>query len=302
MRPQRAWIAALAAAAIAAASPSTTVAQAIQRSLYVSVVNDAGVPVPDLGPTDFIVREDNATREVLSVGPALEPMQIALLVDTSQGARHVIQFMRQELPAFVTALTSPNESGAKNQIAIIAFGERPQVFAEYSSSPKDLQKGINRIWSQSGSGAYFLDAVFETSKAFRKREAARPVIVALVVEGGELSYRQYDQVLDALRDASAPLYAVMFGTPSSSLTDEARNRNIVLDRGMTLTGGNREQLLAPSALGDRLKLLANQLTHQYRVTYARPQSLIPPERITVAAAKPGLVARGTPVKEQQGRP
>jgi len=302
MRPQRAWIAALAAAAIAAASPSTTVAQAIQRSLYVSVVNDAGVPVPDLGPTDFIVREDNATREVLSVGPALEPMQIALLVDTSQGARNVIQFMRQELPAFVTALTNPNESGAKNQIAIIAFGERPQVFAEYSSSPKDLQKGINRIWSQSGSGAYFLDAVFETSKAFRKREAARPVIVALVVEGGELSYRQYDQVLDALRDASAPLYAVMFGTPSSSLTDEARNRNIVLDRGMALTGGNREQLLAPSALGDRLKLLANQLTHQYRVTYARPQSLIPPERITVAAAKPGLVARGTPVKEQQGRP
>jgi len=302
MRPQRAWIAALAAAAIAAASPSTTVAQAIQRSLYVSVVNDAGVPVPDLGPTDFIVREDNATREVLSVGPALEPMQIALLVDTSQGARHVIQFMRQELPAFVTALANPNESGAKNQIAIIAFGERPQVFAEYSSSPKDLQKGINRIWSQSGSGAYFLDAVFETSKAFRKREAARPVIVALVVEGGELSYRQYDQVLDALRDASAPLYAVMFGTPSSSLTDEARNRNIVLDRGMALTGGNREQLLAPSALGDRLKLLANQLTHQYRVTYARPQSLIPPERITVAAAKPGLVARGTPVKEQQGRP
>ena len=128
------------------------------------------------------------------------------------------------------------------------------------------------------------------------------MIVALVVEGGELSYRQYDQVLDALRDASAPLYAVMFGTPSSSLTDEARNRNIVLDRGMALTGGNREQLLAPSALGDRLKLLANQLTHQYRVTYARPQSLIPPERITVAAAKPGLVARGTPVKEQQGRP
>jgi hypothetical protein len=302
MRPQRAWIAALAAAAIAAASPSTTVAQAIQRSLYVSVVNDAGVPVPDLGPTDFIVREDNATREVLSVGPALEPMQIALLVDTSQGARNVIQFMRQELPAFVTTLTNPNESGAKNQIAIIAFGERPQVFAEYSSSPKDLEKGINRIWSQSGSGAYFLDAVFETSKAFRKREAARPVIVALVVEGGELSYRQYDQVLDALRDASAPLYAVMFGTPSSSLTDEARNRNIVLDRGMSLTGGNREQLLAPSALGDRLKLLANQLTHQYRVTYARPQSLIPPERITVAAAKPGLVARGTPVKEQQGRP
>ena len=298
MTPQRACGFALAAAAIAAAWPSTVGAQAIQRSLYVSVVNDAGVPVPGLGPTDFVVREDNATREVLSVSPAQEPMQIAVLVDTSQGARNVIQFMRQELPAFVTTLTNPNESGAKSQVAIIAFGERPTVFAEYSSNPKELQKGINRIWSTHGSGAYFLDAVFETSQAFKKREAMRPVIVALVVEGGELSYRQYDQVLDVLRAGNAPLYALMFGTPSSSLTDEARNRNVVLDRGIVATGGNREQLLAPSGLGDRLKLLANQLTHQYRVTYARPQSLIPPERITVAAAKPGLVARGTPVKEQ----
>ena len=303
MTPPRVSLAVLVAAAIAAASPSRVEAQPIQRSMYVSVVNDAGVPVPNLGPTDFIVREDNATREVLSVAPADDPMQIAVLVDTSQPARNVIQFMRQELPGFVTTLTNPNESGAKNQVAIIAFGERPTIFAEYTTNPKDLQKGINRIWSQQGSGAYFLDAVYETAQAFKKREAMRPVIVALVVEGGELSYRQYDQVIDAMRDASAPLYAVMFGTPSSSLADEIRNRNIVLDRGVTLTGGNREQLLAPQALGDRLKLLANQLTHQYKITYARPQSLIPPEKITVAAKQPGMVARGTPVKErQQARP
>jgi von Willebrand factor type A domain len=302
MTPQRVSLAVLTAAAIAAAWTPRAAAQPIQRSLYVSVVNDAGAPVPNLGPRDFIVREDNATREVLSVAPADEPMQVAVLVDTSQGARNTIQFMRQELPAFVTTLTNPNESGAKNQVAIIAFGERPTVFAESTTSVKDLQKAINRIWSQQGSGAYFLDAVYETAQGFKKRESSRPVIVALVAEGGELSYRQYDQVIDALREASAPLYALMFGTPSSSLADEIRNRNIVLDRGVALTGGNREQLLAPQALGDRLKLLANQLTHQYRVTYARPQSLIPPEKITVAAAKPGLVARGTPVREQKARP
>jgi hypothetical protein len=76
---------------------------------------------------------------------------------------------------------------------------------------------------------------------------------------------------------------------------------MVLDRGTTDTGGRRDQLLAPSALGDRLTLLARQLLHQYKVTYARPESLIPPERVTVSAAKPGLTARGTLVKDQQGR-
>jgi VWFA-related protein len=302
MTSVRVSCAVLVAAALAVAAPWTVRAQTNQRSLYVSVVDEAGVPVPDLGVGDFVVREDNTLREVLSVRTADEPMQIALLVDTSQGARNNIQFMRTALPDFLTALTNPNESGKKNEVAIIAFGERPQIFTEYTSQLPELQKGVNRIWSQQGSGAYFLDAIYETTQAFKKREATRPVIVALVTEGGELSYRQYDQVLDALHQADAPLYAIMFGTPSSSLSDEARSRNIVLDRGVADTGGNREQLLAPSGLGERLKRLARQLTHQYRVTYSRPQSLIPPERITVSVHKPGLVARGTPVKEQKERP
>jgi len=302
MTPRRVLVGVLVVSVLACARSRTVVAQAIQKSLFVSVVDNAGLPVSDLGPSDFIVKEDNIAREVLSVRPAEEPMQIALLVDTSQRARNDIAHMRTALPAFVTTLTNPNDSGAKNEVALIAFGERPTVFTEYTWNVAELQKGINRIWAQQGSGPYFVDAVFEVVQAFKKREARRPVIVAIVAEGGEMSYRQYDQVLEPLRASTAPLYALMLGTPSSSMTDEARNRNMVLDKGTADTGGRRDQLLAPSALGDRLTLLARQLLHQYKVTYARPQSLIPPERVTVAAAKPGLTARGTLAKDQQGRP
>ena len=292
----------LVAYAIAGVSPRRAAAQAIQKSLYVSVVNDAGVPVPDLGTTDFIVKEDNTAREVLSVRPADEPMTIALLVDTSQMARNDIAHMRTALPPFVTTLTNPNERGEKSQIALIGFGERPTILTDYTSNPDALKKGIDRIWAQSGSGPYFVDAVYDVVQAFKKRETARPVIVAVVAEGRELSYRQYDQVLDPLRASGAPLYALMLGSPSGSISDEARNRNMVLDKGTTDTGGRRDQVLAPSALKDRLTLLATQLLHMYRVTYARPQSLIQPERVTVSAAKPGMVARGTLIKDQQGRP
>jgi VWFA-related protein len=301
MAAGRGLIGVLIVSALASAWSPRVAAQTIQKSLYVSVVDDAGVPVPGLGPSDFIVREDNASREVLSAHPAEEPMQIALLVDTSQVARNDILYMRSALPAFVTALTNPNESGAKNQIALIAFGERPTVFTEYTSNPAVLQKGIARIWAQPGSGPYFVDAVFEVVQAFKKREAARPAIVAIVAEGREMSYRPYEQVLDALRASGAPLHVLMLGTPFPSLSDEARSRNMLLDKGTADTGGDREQLLAPSGLGDRLTRLADQLLHQYKVTYARPQSLIPPEHVTVAAAKRGLTARGTLAKDQ-GRP
>src|SRR5262245_41722569 len=97
MTSPRVSAAALVVTALAVALPLTLRAQPITRSMYVSVVDAAGAPVPDLGPSDFVVREDNATREVLTVVPAEEPMQIALLVDTSQGARNNIQFMRSAL-------------------------------------------------------------------------------------------------------------------------------------------------------------------------------------------------------------
>ena len=283
------------AALILSADP---LAQAIERSLYVSVVNEAGEPVPDLGASDFVVREDNVAREVLRVGPAEEPMQIAVLVDTSQTARDNISHMRTALPPFVTALTNPNEAGAKNEVALIAFGERPTIFTNYTANVAELQKGITRIWAAQDAGAYLLDALLEVVRGTKVREATRPVIVAIVVEGPELSYRQYDQVLGPLRESSAPFYALVIGSPAADISDQGRSRSIVLDRGPSETGGRRDQLLTGMALADRLKQLAAQLTHQYRVTYARPQSLIPPERITVSTPRSGLTARGTPAKER----
>src|SRR5439155_1330768 len=106
--------------AAAVAAPRSLAAQAVQRSMTVSVVNDSGAPVEGLGPTDFVVREDNVSREVLRVAPADEPMQIALLVDTSTASRDNIAHFRTALPQFVTMLTNPNASGAKNQVAIVA--------------------------------------------------------------------------------------------------------------------------------------------------------------------------------------
>jgi len=265
--------------------------------MYVSVLNDAGAPVPDLGPADFVIREDNAAREVLKVAPAEEPMQIAVLVDTSQAARDDIAHIRTALPPFVAAMTA-----ARSQVSLIAIGERPTVFTNYTTDAAELSKGIGRIWPLPDSGAYLLDAIVEVCQGFKKREATRPVIVSITTEGPELSNLHHDQVLEPLRASGAAFHAFTLGRPSASQSDEVRARNIVLDEGPRTTGGHRRDLLTSMALAGQLTQLANELNHQYRVTYARPQSLIPPERVTVAAAKPGLTARGTLIKEQQARP
>jgi hypothetical protein len=140
-------------------------------------------------------------------------------------------------------------------------------------------KAVQRVFAASGSGTYFLDGIIETSQGIVRRGSRRPVIVAIITEGPELSNRHYEQVLTPLRNSAAALHLITLGTPRN----QSEDRSMVVEQGPRNSGGSIDTLLMGTALTARLKQLAAELTHQYRVTYARPNRLIPPERVTVTA-------------------
>ena len=267
--------------------PVVLQAQAQQRIVFASAVSDKGVPVEGLGPADFVVREDKVAREVLSVAPAAEPMQIALLVDNSQAADPYVRDLRQGASAFIEALGA-DPTGTRHLVAVITIGERPTLNTDYTTDLARAAKGAQRIFATPGSGAYLLDGIIETSRGIKKRQSPRPVIVAVITAGVDLSDRVFQSVLEPLRESGATLHVVVVGRPVTSDVD----RMMVLDLGTRDTGGRYDTVLTGTALAPRLKQLAEELTHQYKVTYARPQTLIPPDRVTVSAAKPGLTIRG----------
>ena len=255
------------------------------RDVYVSVLDPRGAPVAGLGPSDFTVREDGTVREVLKAGPATEPLDIALLIDDSQAATSMLQPLREGITAFVDKLQG------KAEIALITFGERPTTRVEYTGSVEALKTGTGRIFPRSGAGPYLLEAIVEASRGLERRKAERPVIVAVSVEGLEFSNQHYQTVLDTLERSGATLHVLVIGSPSDSLSDEMRNRNMVIAEGTERTGGRREQVLADSGLPDRMRQLADDLLTQYVVTYNRPEALVPPKRIEVSTTKSGATAR-----------
>ena len=107
----------------------------------------------------------------------------------------------------------------------------------------------------------------------------------------EFSNRDYRNVLSELDKGGAALHVVALGPPGSSLGDEIRNRNQVIALGTERTGGRRENVLAFTGAAPAMKQLADELLNQYIVTYARPETLIPPEKIDVTVTKTGLTAR-----------
>jgi hypothetical protein len=277
-------------AASAVAQPRT---QGRERQVFVSALDAAGKPVDSLDTKDVIVREDGIAREVLKIEKATQPMQLALLVDNSQTATDAIRDMRDALMRFVGLL------GTQHEIAVISLAERPTILTDYTANRELLKKAIGRLFARPDAGTYLLEGIRETTRGLRKREAARPVIVALMTEGIEFSNDHYDPVLESLHESGAAFHVLVFDRPGAEPnTNETRNRGMVYDRGTRETGGRRETLLTSMAFPDELAKLASELSNQLVVTYGAPQTLIPPKRIEVRSAKEGLTVRGTPVRSK----
>jgi VWFA-related protein len=255
------------------------------QQVYVSVVDSRGAPITGLTAADFVVREDGATRELLDARPAEEPLTVALLIDDSEATRDATVYLREGLAGFLERLQG------KGEVALITTGERPTVLAAYSAKMDELQQHVKRIFPRPGAGAYLLDAIIDASRGLARRESVRRTIVAVSFEGVDFSNRQYQQVLDELQKSGAALHVLAVGSPSTSLSDEMRNRNIAIAEGTERTGGRRDQVLALSGLPDKLKQAADELVNQYVLTYQRPEALIPPQKIEVATTRRGATAR-----------
>jgi VWFA-related protein len=283
-RPLR--LLAAAAAAVLVALPAR--AQTVEREMFVSVVDSADKPVTTLGVPDFIVREDGRAREVLRARRASEPIEIAILVDTSQALGNQVNDVRKGLEAFIARMRP------QAQISIIGFGDRPTIYADYTNSPEQLKRGLGFIFPIQGAGAYILDAVREVLKGLEKRKPERSAVVVVFAGGREFSTDQYQPLVDGLKARGTALHVVTIGTttPPDVQTSEGRNRELLFDRGSSETGGRRDNVLTSMATGDALDRLAAELLGQYRITFARPDALVPPQRTEVAVRPPGLKARG----------
>jgi VWFA-related protein len=265
-----------------------------ERTLFVSALDMDGKPVPGLGPEAFDVREDGVRREILRVSRATEPIDVALLVDNSTAASPHIVFLRNGLTSFVQRM-SPG-----NRIAVVTLADRPTIRLDYSDDTTALSKSVGSIFPQPMSGMTLLDAVVETAKGFERRETSRAVMVAVFTDGREFTNTYSRDVIEALERSKVPLHAVTIGQFPHSEERSLRERSLFLDAGPIQSGGQRITMLSPTGLDPALERLATELLSQYKVVYARPESLIRPSKVRVSAGRPNLVVHGAPARGENG--
>jgi hypothetical protein len=247
--------------------------QMARRTVYVTALDGDNRPMPGLTAADFRVKEDGRVREIATVELAAEPMQIALLLDDggpSLGA------MRQAAANFVERVQG------KSVFSLITTGGSPVTRVPYTDDPRQIYGALQNLFANTAPTTQFLEALVEAARGLVRRKAARPVIVAIISEGEELSDVRADTVLRAVQQSHAVFYYIGLGMPVTSGTrpplglnrpadsteHESVQRNVVIGAAPKNSGGRSEQVLQPSGLVPLMQQFATELiAGQYAVTY-----------------------------------
>lgn len=267
-----------------------------EQHAFATVTDKKGAPITGLGVADFAVKEDGVKREILRVEPAAAPMQVVLLLDSSDIVRSpghdATHDVRLGATAFINAIFDAN---SLSQMALYTFGERPAPVAPFASTPIPILKAAASFFPAQGSGAYFNEAIRDASRALVKIDAKRPVIVAYVDENGpEFSNIDHTRVAQELQSSRAALWTVSMQDRNAAdaglgnpIDDTAKRERATIVNDLTSqSGGQNTPIFVTTTLSTTFTQVAHLLGSQYDITYARPESLIPPKKIEVSTSKP----------------
>ena len=271
----------------------TAAPQMGRRTVYVTALDRSGRPAPGLTADDFRVKEDGRVRGIAQVEVATQPIQIALLIDDGGPSLAAI---RQATGQFVERLQR------KAWFSLTTTAGQPQTRVSSTEDPRLIYSALQGTFANVAPTTKFLDTVLQTARGFSGRRAVRPVIVAIVSEGEELSSSRADVVLQAIQQSGAVFYYIGLGAPVTSGTQpslganraadsteyESVQRNIVIGSASKNSGGRSEQVLSPNGIEPLMLEFAAELAGQYAVTYETDAARA---RLDVTAIRSGIRLR-----------
>jgi VWFA-related protein len=281
----------LAAAAGQAPAPAIP-AEGVTRTVYVTVTDRNDLPVTDLTPVDFVVKEGGKARNVVEAGMTTVPLRIAVIVDDNGTG-----IFRYGVAKFIERLQG------RAEFAVSTVTGQHLKIVDYTTDVQLLTSAIGQLTARPGTndGGQLLEGIFETARDFQKRRTRRPIIVVLTVGGEEHSTVPADHVLEELQKSGAALHVIAINSSAlramatvskpGALLEENLNLSEVLGDGPKQSGGKRDEIVASAGLVVGLQELAEALRNQYAVSFSRADAPKSGDKLSVSVKRSGLTVR-----------
>lgn len=173
-----------------------------------TIVSDRnGRYIPNLSQADFTVFQDGVQQRIEFFAATEEPISVALLIDTSQSTRPVLDDIKDSAKAFLKLLRPHDKA------MIVAFDYDVHFLCLLTSDQDELKRAINQADIPRGIvGTRLRDAAFQTiNRAFSPLKGRKAIII--LTDGKDAGSRiSRSSLLHSLEESDTLIYTVMFKT------------------------------------------------------------------------------------------
>ncbi len=172
-----------------------------------TIVSDRnGRYVPNLAQSDFTVFQDGIEQKIEFFASTEEPINVALLIDTSHSTRPVLGDIKDSARAFVKLLKPQDKA------MIVSFDYDTHILSPLTSNQDQLRNVIKDLEIPEYFGTTLRDAIWRTiNGAFHGLNGRKAIIV--LTDGKDAGSRiRQDDLLYRLQETDTLIYTVMFKT------------------------------------------------------------------------------------------
>lgn len=221
--------------------------------IYTSVTNLQGLPLKNLGASDFSVFEDDrpvTNFEVVPIQNVKQPLAIVLLIDTSGSmAEGPLQ------DSVATAKTFIDTLSQQDQVAVLGFAGTPYTVLEFTDDKSQVKASLDSLVA--GGDTTLYDGIAQAVELLKNRTERK--IIVLITDGTDSSIGNFDfkTALDEASRWAVPIYPIGFGN-----VDQKE-----LEQMAQLTGGVAQVQPSSSDLQSAFNLVLQVLREQYLIRY-----------------------------------
>jgi Ca-activated chloride channel family protein len=268
-------------------------------SVPVVVRDRQGRYVPGLKVEDFTLYQDGVKQTISFFGAEEEPLNVALLLDSSRSAIDAMEQIQDAAQDFIRLLRPADRA------MVVSFDHSARVLSPLTSDRKRLQNAVNQVDIGERIGTVMRDAVIEVVEQYFAPVKGRKAII-LLTDGKDFgSSISKDELLDILEESDVMVYSVFYQTSAASF---GRRRGI-WRRGRRGERANEDaidylELMSEVSAGRfyqnevtdlraTFNLIADELRKHYRLGYYPPDAEedSAAHKITVKVARPDVAVQ-----------
>lgn len=183
------------------------------------IVSDRqGRYVSGLKESDFTIYDNQVKQSIAFFDAAEEPLNIALLLDTSKSTSEVLDDIKS------VAFTFLSELRPKDQVMVVSFDSEVNFLTPLTNDRRKLEKAIYQAQIGYRVGTKLNDAVDKTIEKL-KPAIGRKAIILLTDGKDHGSYLEADKLIDKVMESNTLIYTIFYATQFPAVFDQPNSRN-----------------------------------------------------------------------------